>query len=59
MDGQTDLANLDHLDAIERGVKPPPDEQPSPHDTKTRARCLLPLLTIAGVTTADKLGAAQ
>jgi hypothetical protein len=31
------------------------DDTHKPHDTKTQARCLLPLLTIPGVVTADRL----
>ena len=46
-----DLPNLDHYDDLERGDVP---EQvgataPTPSDTATVARCLLPLLAISGV----------
>ena len=51
-----DLGNLDTLDDLERGKQPEPQDHVQPHDTETRARCLLPLLTIPGITTADRLG---
>ena len=39
------LPNLDALEALSRGEEPQP-ELASPSDTRTEARCLLPLLAI-------------
>ncbi len=39
------LPNLDALEALSRGEEPQP-EPASPSDTRTEARCLLPLLAI-------------
>jgi hypothetical protein len=33
-----DLANLDTLDAIQKGQSEPPPDEPSPHDAETKAR---------------------
>ena len=51
-----DLPNLDRLEELSRGEQPEP-EPSAPSDTETRARCLLPLLSISGVTTASQLSA--
>jgi hypothetical protein len=55
MDGMTHLPNLDWLDDIERGDIVDEPEPSEPNDATTNARCLLPLLSIPGVTTADRL----
>jgi hypothetical protein len=52
-----DLPNMDSVSDIEEGVEPEQVEPigSTPHDTTTAARCLIPLLTIPGVVTGDKL----
>jgi hypothetical protein len=48
-----DTANIEPLDAPWLDDDLP--DQPSPHDSKTAAKCLLPLVAIPGATTADRL----
>ena len=48
------LPNMDELERLSNGGQP--EAEPTPlSDTETRARCLLPLLAIKGVATADTL----
>ncbi len=55
------LPNLDRLDDLERGVQSEQVERmcSTPDDTETRAKCLIELARIPGVTTADHLEATR
>ena len=44
------LPNLDTIERLSRGEQPEP-EQPSPHDTQTRAKCQLSLPLLPGTRT--------